>query len=144
MSKRRYRSTDVKRVAVERLREAVSGVRVVVGVDIAKEAMVATVTDEGRDVLTTVKWSHPAETPRFVEMVRALGDAASEQRWTHGIEAVGPHSRQHGLATAGSACPSRRSVYPDPAPSASRLRRRRLLPGRGAPPSSIRVPARRR
>lgn len=76
MSKRRYRATHVKHVRLEQLADSLSGRRVVVGVDIAKEAMVAAVMDDNRDVQVTVKWSHPTETSQFIGLVTALGEAS--------------------------------------------------------------------
>lgn len=76
MSKRKYRATHVKHVRVDQLAEAVSGRRAVVGIDIAKEAMMAAVMDDDREVHVTVKWSHPTETSQFIELVAALGEAS--------------------------------------------------------------------
>ncbi len=69
--------TAVKRVRVGLLIEAVRGQNVVLGIDVAKEAMVAAVMDEGAVVLSTIRWSHPAETSVLVDLMEALrGEAA--------------------------------------------------------------------
>jgi transposase len=54
----------------------VKGRRVVIGVDVAKEAMVAAVMDDEDVVVKTVRWSHPLETDQFIEFVERLAEDA--------------------------------------------------------------------
>jgi len=76
--KRRYQTTAVKRVHVDELAEEVRDQRVTIGVDVAKEAMVAAVMDEGQAVLCTVRWSHPVETEVLLDLAEALREQASD------------------------------------------------------------------
>jgi transposase len=63
-----YRSTAVKDVNLESILEAIAGSPVIVGIDIAKEDMFATVDVNAQSVIT-VRWKHPNETTVFVEML---------------------------------------------------------------------------
>lgn len=78
--KRKYKTTPVKRVALAALCEDVRQQRIVLGVDVAKEAMVAAVVDEGHAVLCTLRWSHPSETGILLEVLEALREHAAEVR----------------------------------------------------------------
>lgn len=78
--KRRYKTTPVKHVRLEALCEDVRQQRIVVGVDVAKEAMVAAVVDEGHAVLCTVRWSHPTETGVLLDLLEALREHAADVR----------------------------------------------------------------
>lgn len=67
-----YRAIDVKSVDVTKLH--VEGhERIVVGIDIAKEAMKAAVVDSLGSLMVTVKWKHPRETAEFVGLLKDLG-----------------------------------------------------------------------
>ena len=68
MKKRMYRSTAVKAVNLESVLEVIGDCPVIVGVDIAKEDMFATVEVNAKPVIT-VRWKHPRETTVFVEML---------------------------------------------------------------------------
>ena len=74
-SKRQYRSIPVVDVDAGTLLESAAEGRLVVGIDVAKEAMVSAVMDEDRRVVGTIRWSHPFETPRFVGLVRLLAES---------------------------------------------------------------------
>jgi len=56
--------------------EEIGEQEVIVGVDVAKEAMVAAVMDEDESVVKTIRWSHPQETDGFLEFVSGLGERA--------------------------------------------------------------------
>ena len=78
MGKRKpYRIQHVEHLDLEGLGDDVREQRVVVGVDVAKEKMVAVVMDEGEAVLATLGWSHPRQTAEFVAMVVALRERAA-------------------------------------------------------------------
>ena len=66
MKKRMYRATDVKKVALEPLKEQVRGQRVVLGVDVAKTTMYGALLNEAREVLGRWKWRQPSETRELV------------------------------------------------------------------------------
>lgn len=68
MKKRMYRSTAVKNVKLESVLEVIGDLPVIIGVDIAKEDMFATVEVDTKPVIT-VRWKHPYETRMFVEML---------------------------------------------------------------------------
>jgi len=74
-----YRITRVNKFDWESVVEDVEDQSVVIGVDVAKEKMVAVVMDEGEAILKTVGWSHPTQTLEFIAFLEALrgGGAAS-------------------------------------------------------------------
>ena len=71
MKKRAYRVTEIKKIRLRELAESVVGQRVIVGFDAAKEKQVAAIT-VGSEVLKTVKWKHPQQTPQFIELLESL------------------------------------------------------------------------
>lgn len=72
MSKRKYRTVDVKEASTEGLKERLASDRVVVGIDVAKHNMFATVMDEAQKVHSTIRWRHPEETRTFVGHLVAI------------------------------------------------------------------------
>lgn len=78
MAKRKpYRIVRLNQLDWEALVEDVEQQRVVIGVDVAKEKMVAAVMDEGEAILKTVGWSHPTETAQFMDFVEAIRERAA-------------------------------------------------------------------
>jgi len=78
MSKRIYKSTKLQDVKVENVVSAVSGRRVVVGVDVAKYSFFAVVSTGRQSFEVTVRWEAPAETDAFVSFVSQLRGAATD------------------------------------------------------------------
>jgi len=78
MSKRTYKSTKLQDVKLENVVSAVSGRRVVVGVDVAKYSFYAVVSTGRRSFEVTVRWEAPAETDAFVSFVSQLRVAATD------------------------------------------------------------------
>ena len=76
--KRPYRAVHLSRFDQDRICEQAESRRVVVGVDIAKEAMVAAVMDDQETIVKIVRWSHPVETDEFLSFVRRLAKSATE------------------------------------------------------------------
>lgn len=74
--KRPYRTVHLSRFEWDGVCQRVKGRRVVIGVDVAKEAMVAAVMDDEDVVVKTVRWSHPLETDQFIEFVERLAEDA--------------------------------------------------------------------
>jgi len=72
MKKRIYRATHVKELNVERLCGELADGCVVVGVDVAKEDMVAGLMDGRVQVVATVKWRHPEQSQLFMEVLEAV------------------------------------------------------------------------
>ena len=78
MGKRKpYRISHVNTFRWQDVVDDVEDQIVTIGIDVAKEKMVAAVVDGGEAVLKTVGWSHPVETERFVEFLQALERSAS-------------------------------------------------------------------
>ncbi len=78
MNKRKpYRAVRVNKFDWNGVVDDVREQRVVIGIDVAKERMVAVVMDEGEAVLKTVLWSHPTETLQFISFVDALRKRAA-------------------------------------------------------------------
>lgn len=73
MAKRRYRSVEIKKIQASRLVEAIEGDRVVVGVDVAKEDLYASVMDMRQRVHAIVRWKHPQQSRTWIKFVGELG-----------------------------------------------------------------------
>jgi len=73
MKKRTYRGVEVKKVNQDRLREALRGKDLVVGVDVGKEVCFGSLRGGGQEVQLTVKWKSPWENRSFVEWLGGLG-----------------------------------------------------------------------
>jgi len=71
MNKRRYRSVECKSLDWAGLAELLSGQRVALSIDVAKEDFVAAMLWEG-EVKVRMKWQHPAETPTWLRGVEQL------------------------------------------------------------------------
>lgn len=74
MNKRRYRSVECKHLDWQGLAESLNGQRVVLSIDVAKEAFVAAILVEGR-VVARVKWTHPGETRDWLTGVETMAAA---------------------------------------------------------------------
>ena len=77
-SKHPYRGVHVAGFEWSRVSGLVENQHVIVGVDVAKEGMVAAVLDEGESVVKTIRWSHPLETESFLDFVSELRDRAAD------------------------------------------------------------------
>jgi transposase len=72
MKKRSYRAQKVNEVRWEEVTDRVKGKAVVWAVDVAKVEQFGVLMDSEREVVVTVKWAHPAETPALLERLRGL------------------------------------------------------------------------
>lgn len=72
-----YRAHRLSKLDWSRVFEVVEDQQVIIGIDVAKEAMVAAVMDEGENVVKTIRWSHPRETDAFLEFVTELEERSS-------------------------------------------------------------------
>lgn len=72
MAKRRYHTTKINNIEINRLLEGIEGDRIVVGVDVAKEDMFCGVMDVQQRVHATVRWKHPLQSEQWVRFVEAL------------------------------------------------------------------------
>jgi transposase len=71
-----YRSVDVEQVSTGTVLERLAGQpRVAVGIDVAKRNFVAAVCDGTGDTQVRVRFEHPRQTTRFVELLKELQDA---------------------------------------------------------------------
>lgn len=62
-----YRAIHVKKIDWDRLAEKASGERIVFAIDVAKEDFFGSLIKWDGDVLQTLKWQHPTETPYLLE-----------------------------------------------------------------------------
>lgn len=76
-TKRTYRSIDVEKFAVAPLLMRLGG-KVVVAIDVAKEAMVAGLADASGKVQELVRFSHPRQTMTFIELLMRLREEGRE------------------------------------------------------------------
>ena len=103
MKKRAYKSKNINLKVIEELIEKTKGREVTVGIDIAKTEQYAAFRVDRQDVLLTVRWNHPVQTPSFVELLKELdvkklevvleptgtyGDALRHQLLEAGIDVV--------------------------------------------------------
>ena len=72
MKKRSYRAQKVNEVRWEEVADRVKDKAVVWAVDVAKAEQFGVLMDSEREVVVTVKWAHPAETPALLERLRGL------------------------------------------------------------------------
>ena len=75
MKKRAYRRTRIEDFSTEGVEASESGAPLVLAIDVAKRDMVAALAAD-REVLQTVQWRHPAQTPQLLaklEQLRARG-----------------------------------------------------------------------
>ncbi|CAI8832070.1 IS110 family transposase [Methylocaldum szegediense] len=70
MGKRSYRSTAFDEMDWSAVLSRIEGERVVLAVDVAKEAFMAQLLTEEREVLATVRWRHPQQTRALVETLK--------------------------------------------------------------------------
>ncbi len=69
MKKRAYKTTDVKKVNVERLQKKVEGHDIIFSVDVAKTDFVGCILTSNKEVLITLKWKHPSESLLLLELI---------------------------------------------------------------------------
>lgn len=82
-----YRAISVKDLDITKL-DRTAGDRTVVGIDIAKEGMKASVLNGDGTLLATVKWNHPTETETFKDLLQGLGaetEVVAESTGSYGI-----------------------------------------------------------
>ena len=75
-SKHPYRAHALSGFEWSAVFERIEDQEVIVGVDVAKEAMVAAVMGEDESVVKTIRWSHPRETDSFLAFVTSLEASA--------------------------------------------------------------------
>lgn len=74
--KRIYRAVSVNELGAAKVEERLNGHCRCVAIDVAKEDMFAVFVKEDGQVAITVKWKHPVESRRFIELVTSVaGDA---------------------------------------------------------------------
>ncbi len=76
-SKRPYRAHSLERLDWSTVGDLVEGQQVIVGIDVAKEGMVAAVMVEGESVVKTVRWSHPKQTAWWLAFVGELRERSA-------------------------------------------------------------------
>lgn len=88
MNKHRYQAKGLQQVDWGKLAEAAAGRRLVFAVDVAKEDFYGAFLVSAQEVLVTITWRHPQETPVLEERLGALGavriEAAMEPSGTYG------------------------------------------------------------
>jgi transposase len=90
MKKRAYRRTSIKDFRLDSVVTRAERGPLFFAIDVAKRDMVGALTTASADVLTTIAWQHPAQTPellRTLEQLRGLG---------YGVEAVMEPSGNYG------------------------------------------------
>jgi len=72
MKKRSYRAQKVNEVRWEEVAERVKDKAVVWAIDVAKVEQYGVLMDSERQVVVTLRWAHPAETPTALDQLRVL------------------------------------------------------------------------
>jgi transposase len=72
MRKIQYRATNIKEINAQVLCQRLCGERLVVGIDVAKEALFAAFADETGGSAVVVRWKQPAENADFVRLVKGV------------------------------------------------------------------------
>ncbi len=90
MKRRAYRRTAINQFEPKVIREKTESARLILAIDVAKDDMVAALTTERADVLTTLAWKHLDETPELLLKLEELGrlgfsvEAVMESTGTYG------------------------------------------------------------
>ena len=71
MKKRSYRAQKVNEVRWEEVADRVKDKAVVWAIDVAKVEQFGVLMDSERQVVVTLRWAHPAETPTVLDELRA-------------------------------------------------------------------------
>ena len=79
MKKRSYRAQKVNEVRWEEVADRFKEKAVVWAVDVAKVEQYGVLMDSEREVVVTVKWAHPGETPAVLDQLRALSCGRSRR-----------------------------------------------------------------
>jgi hypothetical protein len=72
MKKRSYRAQKINEVRWEGVADRVKERALVWAIDVAKIEQCGELRDSEREVMVTVKWAHPAETPALLERLMGL------------------------------------------------------------------------
>ena len=72
MKKRSYPAQKVNEVRWEEVADRIKERTVMWAMDVAKVEQYGVLMDREREVVVTVKWAHPAETPAVLEQLRDL------------------------------------------------------------------------
>ncbi len=72
MKKRNYRAQKVNEIRWEEVADRVKERAVVWAIDVAKVEQYGVLMDSEREVIVTVKWAHPVETPMLLERLKDL------------------------------------------------------------------------
>ena len=72
MKKRTYRSKEVKQINWNELKEKLSGEKIAVAIDVAKQKQYAVLTNSDGSVSTLFRWQHPEQTSPMFEAVSSL------------------------------------------------------------------------
>lgn len=99
--KRPYRAVAIDRFDWARTQEQVEQQRVIIGIDVAKQKMVAAVFSRCETVHQTVKWNHPAQTPEFIAFLEALAKTAASVEVAMEPSGVYGDALRHALISAG-------------------------------------------
>lgn len=77
--KRRYKSISVNDKRVPAMLEALPAGRLIVGIDIAKTRQFAALMSADSTVHGIIRWDHPVESPRFMELLREMSSRCEVQ-----------------------------------------------------------------
>lgn len=88
-TKRTYKAIDVERLAAAEAAAAFSGSRCIVGIDVAKKDMFASLSNDAGESKRIVRFEHPARTQSFVNLCVRIGsesivEVAMESTGTYG------------------------------------------------------------
>ena len=72
MKKRTYRSKEVKQINWNELKESLSGVKIAVAIDVAKQKQYAVLTNLDGSVSKLFHWQHPEQTSQMFEAITSL------------------------------------------------------------------------
>ena len=72
MKKRTYRSKEVKQINWNKLKENLSGEKIAVAIDVAKQKQFAVLTNMDGSLSELFRWQHPEETTQMFEAIGAL------------------------------------------------------------------------
>ena len=67
MRKKNYKQISLKRANWTSIKEKTANKKLIFGVDVGKKLFVGALLTEDREVISTLKWSHPKETRELID-----------------------------------------------------------------------------
>ncbi len=78
MKKKAYKAINIKKINLENLSAKIKDQRIVFGIDVAKKDFFGSLMNEAKDVVQTIKWTHPGQSMELVNLIKNLPASSLE------------------------------------------------------------------